>query len=58
MQAGARVSLSPATRVSTKRLACVASIFVWFRSKERPRKGIFGFSRTRRKNEKGGVQGA
>ena len=47
MQAGARVSLSPATRVSTKRLACVASIFVWFRSKERPRKGIFGFSRTR-----------
>ena len=34
------MSLSLATRVSTKHLACVASIFVWFRSKERPRKGM------------------
>ena len=28
-------------------LVCVASVSVWFRSKERPRKGIFGFSRPR-----------
>ena len=40
------------------RLACVASVSVWFRSKERPRSGIFGFGRTRNetraKNERGG----
>ena len=28
-------------------LACVASVSVWFRSKERPRNRIFGFGRTR-----------
>ena len=28
-------------------LTCVASISVWFRSKERPRNGIFGFGRAR-----------
>ena len=28
-------------------LACVASISVWFRSKERPRNGILGFGRAR-----------
>ena len=28
-------------------LACVASVSVWFRSKERPRNGIFGFGRAR-----------
>ena len=26
---------------------CVASVSVWFRSKERPRNGIFGFDRAR-----------
>ena len=56
------MTLPPATRVSTKRLACVASVFVWFGSKERPRNGIFGFGRARMerepKNERGGVQGA
>ena len=31
-------------------LACVASVSVWFRSKERPRNGILGFGRAR--NEK------
>ena len=40
------------------RLACVASVSVCFRSKERPRKGLFGFGRarneTRAKNERGG----
>ena len=39
-------------------LDCVASVSVWFRSKERPRSGIFGFGRTRNetraKNERGG----
>ena len=30
-----------------KRLACVASVSVWFRSKETPTKGTFGFDRTR-----------
>ena len=25
-------------------VACVASVSVWFRSKERPRKGTFGFA--------------
>ena len=28
-------------------LVCAASVSVWFRSKERPRNGIFGFSRSR-----------
>ena len=28
-------------------LACVASVSVWFQSKERPRKGIFDFQRAR-----------
>ena len=28
-------------------VACVASVSVWFRSKERPRKGTFGFDRAR-----------
>ena len=28
-------------------LVCEASVSVWFRSKERPRNGIFGFSRSR-----------
>ena len=28
-------------------LACVASVSVWFRSKERPRNGILGFGRER-----------
>ena len=28
-------------------LACVASVSVWFRSKEKPRKGTFGFGRAR-----------
>ena len=29
-------------------LACVASVSVWFRSKERPRNGILGFGRPRK----------
>ena len=28
-------------------VACVASVAVWFRSKERPRNGILGFGRAR-----------
>ena len=28
-------------------IACVASVFVWFRGKEIPRKGTFGFDRER-----------
>ena len=28
-------------------LACVASVSVWFRSRERPKNGIFGFGRRR-----------
>ena len=28
-------------------VACVASVSVWFRSKERPRKGTFDFDRAR-----------
>ena len=28
-------------------IACVASVSVWFRSKERPRNGILGFGRAR-----------
>ena len=28
-------------------LACGSSVSVWFRSKERPRKGILGFGRAR-----------
>ena len=31
----------------TQRLTCVASVSVWFRSKERPRNGAFGFGRAR-----------
>ena len=43
-----------------KQLACVASVSVWFRSKEIPRKGTFGFDRERNeltgesKSERGG----
>ena len=29
------------------KVACVASVSVWFRSKKRPWKGIFGFDRAR-----------
>ena len=29
-------------------LACIASVSVWFRSKERPTNGIFGFSRAKK----------
>ena len=42
------------------KLACVASVSVWFRSKEIPRKGTFGFDRVRNelkgesKSERGG----
>ena len=32
---------------SKERVACVASVSVWFRSKERPRNGILGFDRAR-----------
>ena len=32
---------------SFRGLACVASVSVWFRSKERPRNGILGFGRAR-----------
>ena len=28
-------------------VACVASVSIWFRSKERPRNGILGFGRAR-----------
>ena len=28
-------------------IACVASVSVWFRTKERPRNGILGFGRAR-----------
>ena len=43
-------------------LACVASVSVWFRNKERPRNGIFRFSRARngtraKKNEREGGGG-
>ena len=31
----------------TQRLTCVASVSVWFRSKERPRNGAFDFGRAR-----------
>ena len=30
-----------------RRLACVSSVSVWFRSKERPRNGFLGFGRAR-----------
>ena len=33
--------------ISGTMLACVASVSVWFRSKERPRNGILGFGRAR-----------
>ena len=43
---------------STQNIACVASVSIWFRSKEIPRKGTFGFDRarneTRVKSERGG----
>ena len=32
-------------------VACVASVSVWFRSKERPRNGILGFGRAGARNE-------
>ena len=43
-------------------IACVASVSVWFRSKERPRSGIFGFGRERneiraKKGKRGGGGG-
>ena len=46
----------------SKSIACVASVSVWFRSKERPRNGILGFGRaineTRAKKMKvGGGEG-
>ena len=34
-------------KASCEILACVASVSVWFRSKERPRNGILGFGRAR-----------
>ena len=33
---------------SSLHLACVASVSVWFRSKERPRNGSLGFGRARK----------
>ena len=36
-------STFPPLRNSTRHLACVANVSVWFRSKKRPWKGIFGF---------------
>ena len=36
------IALSIAGNSETTLLACVASVSVWFRSKERPRNGIFG----------------
>ena len=51
----------PKPRIPDSWLACVASVSVWFRSKKRPWKGIFGFDRarneTRRKNKRGGGEG-
>ena len=48
------ISIGPTDKSSP----CVASVSVWFRSKERLRNGIFGFGRTRNetraKNERGG----
>ena len=41
-----RVDVSEISRTS-ECIACVASVSVRFRSKERPRKGIFGFDRAR-----------
>jgi len=42
-------------------MACVASVYVWFRSKKRPWKGIFGFDRarneTRTKKRRRGEEG-
>ena len=44
--------------LSQTEIACVASVSVWFRSKEKPRDGILGFggarNETRAKNESGG----
>ena len=39
--------VSSLKRMFTSSLACVASVSVWFRSKKRPWKGIFGFDRAR-----------
>ena len=51
----------PKPRIPDSWLACVASVSVWFRSKKRPWKGIFGFDRarneTRTKNKRGGGEG-
>ena len=33
--------------MESSELACVASVSVWFRGKEIPRKGTFGFDRAR-----------
>ena len=33
--------------MDTFKLACIASVSVWFRSKERPRNGILDFGRAR-----------
>ena len=38
---------SPCGSKVTNFVACVASVSVWFRSKEIPRKGTFGFDRAR-----------
>ena len=37
-------------RYTHKPVACVASVSVWFRSKEKPRKRTFGFDRAREMN--------
>ena len=38
---------APEEEAATSCLACVASVSVWFRSKEIPRNGTFGFDRAR-----------
>ena len=42
-----KVSRGLITRIAGLIKARVASVSVWFRSKERPRNGILGFGRTR-----------
>ena len=37
----------PMRQIVYSNVACIASVSVWFRSKEIPRKGIFGFDRAR-----------
>ena len=39
--------LPAGTKKTGRCVACVASVSVWFRSKERPRNGILGFGRAR-----------